>query len=133
MLPGRILKMIMPGVVLHEDYDLPPTLPRAALAICISWSGNTEETVSAYQKAREMNLETLVITSGGTLTELAQKNSTPLVLLPNDDVQPRMAVGYMTGALLEIMGLGDQIDKSLELVSDRASSEEVPGAVEERR
>ena len=99
----------MPEVTLHEDYDLPLYNVVDSLVICISWSGNTEETISAYQKARELGLTTTVITSGGQLAELAKKNNNSLVLLINDGIQPRMAVGYMTGALFEILGLGEQL------------------------
>lgn len=140
-LPGKILQMIMPDVRLHEDYDLPPNLPRTALAVCVSWSGDTEETVSAYNKAIEQKLETVVITSGGPekdegssttshgvnrLAELAKKNGTPLVLLPNDGLQPRMAVGYMTGALLEILGLSQRLnDMAVEPLELEAQGQEI--------
>src|SRR5512143_3740662 len=69
---GEILSMVRDGVVVHWDYDLPHGTDAADLVICTSWSGETEETISSYRAARAGGMEILVITSGGTLAELAR-------------------------------------------------------------
>jgi glucose/mannose-6-phosphate isomerase len=59
-------------VSIHQDYDLPAWVrgPQA-LVIAISFSGNTEETLSAYDQARERGCTCLALTTGGRLAELA--------------------------------------------------------------
>lgn len=110
MIPGEILAISQPAIQLNQDYDLPKDLSEDSFVICISWSGNTEETISAYNEALKRNLKTLVITDGGQLASLATKNNTTLITLPKENLQPRIAVGYMVGALFKTLGLEKDLD-----------------------
>jgi len=74
------------------------------LIICISFSGNTEETLSTYKEAKKLNLPVAVITTGGELARAAEKDNTPLALItPRANIQPRAAIGYQLSALLKIL------------------------------
>jgi len=106
-LPGEMLSMVQDNVIVHWDYDLPSNVGQSDLVICTSWSGDTEETLSSYEKARAAGMDILAITSGGKLAELAKRDGTPLVLLPNGGLAPRTATGYMTGALFAALGHTD--------------------------
>jgi len=87
-------------VLLHRDYDLPAwARGRATLVIASSHSGNTEETLSSFEKALERGCRTLAIGTGGHLAELAQKAGVPLWQFEHEG-QPRAAVGYSFGLLL---------------------------------
>ncbi len=110
LIPGEILNMVKPAVKIDRDYDLPPDLDADTLVICISWSGEPEEGISSYHEARRRGLKTLCITKGGKLAELAKQDDTPLIILPQDNIQPRTAIGYMTGALFQVLGLGKELD-----------------------
>ncbi len=88
--------------VIHKDYGLPYFVSPHSLVICVSYSGNTEETVSALSEAVEKKVPTVVIATGGKLKELATKHQLPFVEIPSG-IQPRSAVGYMFAAVTKIL------------------------------
>lgn len=104
-----------PGVpvVVHNNYDLPSDVNVGDLVICISWSGTTEETISAFKTAIERGIKPIVITKGAELGQLAKNNNTPLIILPGQPTAPRFSVGYMVGALFTILGLEKELDIEL--------------------
>lgn len=90
--PGDLLNALhLPTVPLavHRDYDLPRTHAKNPLVIISSYSGNTEEALSAYHAARTDGRTCLINTSGGTLAELAAQDGTTLVTIPFPGMQPR--------------------------------------------
>ena len=104
------------------DYHLPAYVGPNTLVITASYSGNTEETISAYHEAKQKGAEVAVIASGGALQALAEADGTPMVLLPNT-VQPRFAVLSCFKALIDILesaGLVDaeKMDPELESAAD---------------
>ena len=88
---------------IHRSYNLPPQAAKESLIICISFSGNTEETISAFKEAQERKLKAVAITTGGELAKLAQKYNMPLVSLPSVKIQPQWAIGYLFGALEKVL------------------------------
>lgn len=84
-----------------RDYFIPPYISKKGFFIVSSYSGNTEETIAAYQQAYKENYSMFVMTSGGALKELAEKNGIPVVPLPAG-YQPRHSLFFMFGALLRI-------------------------------
>ena len=66
------------------------------LVIVSSYSGNTDETLEMYNRAKELKAPIVVITSGGKLEEYAKNDGFPLMMLPKN-LQPRFSVGYMIG------------------------------------
>lgn len=105
-LPGTLLldiANISVPVFTHRDYGLPKIASKKSLIICISFSGNTEETLSAYQEAIEKNYRPIAVCTGGKLEELAKKSGLPAAIVPNDCLQPRFGVGYQVSALIKIL------------------------------
>lgn len=104
-----------PGVpvIIHNNYDLPSDVGSDDLVICVSWSGTTEETISAFQAAIKRGVKPLVITKGAELGRLAKENNAPLVTLPDRPTQPRFSIGYMVGALFTVLGLEKELDIKL--------------------
>ena len=101
---------------IHRSYNLPLQANKKSLIICISYSGNTEETISAFEETRKRNLKTIVITTGGKLKELAETYNTPLVLLPGG-IQPRSAIGYLFSALVKVLSNSGVVkDRSKEIL-----------------
>lgn len=82
-----------------RTYDLPAYVDYETLVIVSSYSGNTEETLSCLQQARERNAQLAIITSGGALQEQAERDNIAYVALPAH-LQPRMAVIYNLRALV---------------------------------
>jgi glucose/mannose-6-phosphate isomerase len=87
-------------VIVHRNYDLPAWANGArTLVIVCSHSGNTEETISAFQKAQQNGCRMLVVTTGGKLVRLAQEHAATVWTFSHAG-QPRAAVGYSFGLLL---------------------------------
>jgi len=86
----------------HRSYALPPEADHHSLIICISYSGDTEETISAYNEAKKQNLEVAAITYGGKLADLCKQNNTPWIKIPQDKMPPRFSLGYQLIALTKI-------------------------------
>jgi glucose/mannose-6-phosphate isomerase len=100
-----------------RDYHLPNYVSDETLVIVSSYSGNTEETLSAFKEAKTKNAYIVVITSGGKLAEMAQQENIPTIILPAVS-QPRYAVFYSLKATLTITdGLGVTVGKADELSS----------------
>jgi len=83
-------------------YSGPEYLSERSLCIISSYSGNTEESLSAFDAALSKKAPIAVITGGGKLAEKAQKHGCLLVLLP-DIPHPRYGVFANLVALLNIL------------------------------
>ncbi|MBU3901604.1 bifunctional phosphoglucose/phosphomannose isomerase [Patescibacteria group bacterium] len=87
----------------HRSYDLPGSTDQNTLVICVSYSGQTEETLSAFNKAKESHFEVAGITGNGQLAELFQKYKTPWVKIPQNNIPPRTSLGYQLAAMVKIL------------------------------
>jgi len=87
-------------VSVHRDYDL-PLFARGAetLVICVSHSGNTEETLSAFEAARKAECRIVVVCTGGELAKRAKENQIPAWTFDHAGT-PGSAVGFSFGLLL---------------------------------
>lgn len=85
-----------------RDYDLPSYVDKNTLVIGSSYSGNTEETISAFEQAIKVGAQAAVIASGGKLAERADSDSIAHVLLPTG-VQPRMGAIYNLRAIIRLL------------------------------
>lgn len=90
-----------------RGYDLPAYVNRNTLVIASSYSGNTEETLSALEQAEKVGAQLGIIASGGKLIDIAGGYNIAHINLP-DGIQPRMAmIDNLRGlvALLENFGV----------------------------
>lgn len=101
---GDLAAALSTGLVsVHRGYGLPSWVRSANPAlIAISYSGNTEETLSSVEEASDLGITPSVITTGGQLGALASAEGWPLISVPGG-LQPRAALGYMLGSLLRIL------------------------------
>jgi glucose/mannose-6-phosphate isomerase len=96
-------------IVVTRGYRLPEFCHTDTLVFAVSFSGNTDEVLTAYREAAVRGCRIVAVTSGGRLAELAREEGVALVTIPDDVPAPRAAVGYLTGALLGVLeatGLG---------------------------
>lgn len=104
-------------VVSH--YELPGYVSSDSLVLLSSYSGTTEETLATAQQAKTVGAKVMVITSGGTLADMAHENNWPLYLIQatfNPSNQPRLAIGYaIAGQLVLFAKAGVLPDQSLSL------------------
>ena len=86
--------------ITHRDYGLPAAARGPdTLVICSSHSGNTEETISAFNAAKDTGCRILAVCTGGELAKAAKKAKVALWVFKHKG-QPRTAVGYSFGLLL---------------------------------
>jgi glucose/mannose-6-phosphate isomerase len=76
-----------------RNYHLPAFAGTDTLVVASSYSGSTEETLSAVSQALERGCRIIALTTGGPLGELCRKNDLPMAVLP-PGMQPRAALGY---------------------------------------
>ena len=87
-------------IFVWRNYDLPGFASDGrTLVIASSHSGNTEETLSAFDRALERGATVMAVTTGGTLGEVAANAGAPVWRFEHDG-QPRSAVGFSFGLLL---------------------------------
>jgi glucose/mannose-6-phosphate isomerase len=89
-----------------RTYDIPSYVDDGTLFIASSYSGNTEETLSALAQAETKNAQIAVITNGGKLADIAREKGYPLAVLP-DVGQPRFGTLASLKALVAILDRAD--------------------------
>jgi glucose/mannose-6-phosphate isomerase len=108
-------RLVRPMVV-ADGYSLPPWVGSDTLVLCSSYSGGTEETLSAYEDAGARGARRLVATTGGELAERARGDGVPVIPMPGG-FQPRAAVGYALVSALEaaaVCGAGPSLRGEVE-------------------
>lgn len=88
---------------ISRDYFLPAIVEKRWCGFFSSYSGNTQETLSALKHGQELRLKQIILlANGGKLAEIAQENNLPFIQIPNTN-QPRLSYGYVLGSLLKIL------------------------------
>lgn len=102
-------------VFVQRDYDLPAFVDAGTLIIASSYSGNTEETLSAFEQALNTDAKKLVITTGGRLKDIAEGRNIPVFTIAYE-AQPRAALGFgLLPILCFLQKLGFLSDKSADV------------------
>jgi len=135
-LPADLINDYLGGTLrldLVRDYQLPKTASADDLVIAASFSGNTEETLSAFEEARRLGCQTLALSNGGKLAQAAQAAGVPWIKIP-DCVQPRCASGYFFASILtSLYRLGALDDSPRVLLEDLSEYlEEIQDSCEEQ-
>jgi glucose/mannose-6-phosphate isomerase len=105
---GALLQGLVAGecvipITVVRDYVLPAFVHSPDyLVVGCSYSGNTEETLSAFGEALERGVRSAVVTTGGTLATMALEEGFPLVRFDYKS-QPRAALGYSFILLLGLL------------------------------
>ena len=103
-------------IVVIRGYDIPKFVDDNSLVFAVSYSGNTEETLSALKKCLEAKARVIALTSGGKLAVLARENNFPVIKVP-EGIQPRAAISYLFFPVLkalERMGLIKERNSEIE-------------------
>jgi glucose/mannose-6-phosphate isomerase len=113
-------------IVVNRDYHNPAFVGPTTLVIACSYSGNTEETLSAYGEAKERGAKLLCVTTGGELARRAAGDGVPVLTIPRG-YPPRTALAYLSVApLVALHKLGlvpaqeEPIQEAVELLSTLA-------------
>jgi len=89
-------------LIVHRDYGLPAGIGPRTLIVAASHSGETAETLSGYALARQRDLPSAVITTGGRLAASAVEAGHPLYRYQLGG-QPRAAIGFGVGLVHELL------------------------------
>jgi len=87
-----------------RGYDIPLYVGADTLFIACSYSGNTEETLSALKQAEARGAHIAIISAGGKLAEAAKEKGYLFAEVPRAE-QPRYAVFAMFRALLDMLDM----------------------------
>jgi glucose/mannose-6-phosphate isomerase len=99
-------------VLVNKDYFLPAYVNSNTLVIISSYSGNTEETVSAMKQAITKKAQVVCITSGGKIKELADQNNFDTIIIPGGK-PPRSCIGYSLVQLLKVVQFNEFVKTDL--------------------
>ena len=117
---GEITKALLASsiklpIMTIKDYELPAFVNRNTLLFAVSYSGNTEETLACFNKARRLGSHIIAITTGGQLLNKCKNHNIDHVKLPKGP-SSRCAIGYLTIAqllCLSKLGLIKKIDRDI--------------------
>ncbi len=101
---GKIISLLVSNdvnipIVTTNDYSIPHFVDKNTLVIANSYSGNTEETLSAVNESYKKGADIVAITSGGKLLDLAKQNKWNYFVVPGGE-QPRAMLAYSLVQLL---------------------------------
>lgn len=97
-------------VIVHKGFGLPGFVGRRTVVVAISYSGQTEETLSAAERAVERGATLVSISSADALVAGASAN---LHVTVPGGLQPRHACGYLTVPALTVLGLAAGVDEAV--------------------
>lgn len=88
-------------VVTNRGYTLPRYVDNDDLLVAISYSGDTEETLSALEDGLSRGMNVICLSTDGLLEEYCSQRSLPRIKMPTGH-QPRASTGYILFPLLEM-------------------------------
>jgi len=115
LLHDWLLNRVGVPIEICRDYCLPAYANEETLVFVVSYSGETEETLSALLDAVKRSCMVVVIASGGTLISFAQKLHLPYITV-RSGLQPRVAVPYLFFPLaltMERIGLISSMEEEI--------------------
>jgi glucose/mannose-6-phosphate isomerase len=87
-------------ITVSKGYNIPQFVSPHTLFIACSFSGNTEETLAAINKAMLKRAHIICITSGGKMLELAKEYNLFWIQIPSGSKSPRTNLGYLMVSLM---------------------------------
>lgn len=128
-------------IVVNKDYFLPEFANENTLVVACSYSGNTEETLQAFETALKKNCSIVCVSSGGKMIELAEKHNLDFIKIPGG-MPPRACIGYSLTQLFFVLhhfgfisnSFKNEIEKSIQLLDNeeediRTKSKSIAGAL----
>jgi len=101
-------------LVVNKEFDLPKWVNKHTLAVFLSYSGDTEETLNAFKMASQKKCKIIGVSSGGKLQDLCEKRGVTHIRVPGG-IQPRAAIAYLLIPLFFILERNRLIKNSIEM------------------
>jgi glucose/mannose-6-phosphate isomerase len=102
MVRSYLVEKIDIPFIISRNYTIPNFVDSSSLVFVSSYSGNTEETLSAFKDALRRKAKVICMTSNGKVEEISVKGKIPCVKLPKG-FQPRAALGYSFVPILALL------------------------------
>jgi len=102
---ARVAALTVPdvAVTLEHGYELPGwAAAQRPVVVAVSYSGNTEETLSVVADAVDLGLPIVGVTTGGELAAVAAGAGFDVLGIPGG-LQPRAALAFQAGAVTRIL------------------------------
>lgn len=114
--------------LVNKGYGLPQYVGKHTLAIFSSYSGNTEETMIAFEQALSSGAKIVCISSGGKMLEQAKLHGLDYIQVPSGKPSPRACLGYsIVQQLFIVQKLGltdDSYTKAIGVAADLLDKEQ---------
>ncbi len=108
-------------VQICQDYDIPKYVNSNTLLLASSYSGNTEETLSAVGQGHEKEATIIAVTSGGKLKEFCVENGYECITVPSGN-PPRTQLAYSLVQLTHVLSELSLIDSKYLLEFENAAN-----------
>ena len=89
-------------IIVNRSYNIPEWVDSHTLVLASSYSGGTEETLSAFAKCREQNCPIIVLSTGGKISNNADEYGLDKITIPAG-FQPRSALGFSFALILLLL------------------------------
>ena len=89
-------------IFVNRSYNIPEWVGSKTLILASSYSGGTEETLSAFAQCRERDCPIIVLSTGGTITDYAGEYDLDKITIPGG-YQPRAALGFSFSLILILL------------------------------
>lgn len=107
-----------------KDYILPAYVNEDTLVFAVSYSGETEETLTAFIEAMKRKSMVVSITSGGRLQKFSEKLGVPFVRVP-EGLAPRIAFPYLFFPMIQLLkqfdiisGYEEEIEEAIQVLEN---------------
>jgi len=127
---GDILKSYCQGtpgaehinISVNRNYNVGGSVHSGTNVIASSYSGETEETISALRQVLGITKNVICITTGGQLEKIAIENNLPVIKIP-PGMQPRCALGYSFFTMLYLLITNNFFEDDAEETTENAIEE----------
>lgn len=96
-------------LIINRNYNLPAFADENSLVIISSYSGNTEESISCFKEALNVESNIIAISTGGTVKRISDEKDIPFIQIKSG-FQPRFALGLGFFTLLKLLQSLDLIN-----------------------
>ena len=119
-------------IIVHKGYGVPGFTGPRTLVIAFSYSGSTEETLSAFAEAGRRGARRFAVTSGGELAQrCADEGVAHARIPPGGSRPPRHSLGYLLVPALIALGLDEGLDEAIDVLASLGKSMGRDAATEE--
>ncbi len=101
-LKSFLANRIQVPIAVNRDYTLPSFVDENTLLFVVSYSGDTEETLSAVREGLEKNANIVAISSDGELEKMREKEKIVFLKAPKD-YPPRAAFAFLFVPVLQLL------------------------------